>query len=90
MSQHEEYVEWVRPQGGALCCVRLRPNLYDESGVTDFYQKARSYEVQVANGAWFGEASRVFRLGFGFLQLPQLERALDALSRTLKTVLDER
>lgn len=90
MSQHEDYVEWVRPQGGALCCVRLRPNLYDESRVTDFYRKARTYEVQVADGAWFGEASRVFRLGFGFLPLPQLERALDALSRTLKAILHER
>jgi len=90
MSQNEDYVEWVRPQGGALCCVRLRPSLYGESRVTDFYRKARSYEVQVADGAWFGEASRVFRLGFGFLPLPQLERALDALSRTLKAILPER
>ena len=90
MSRHEDYVEWVRPQGGALCCVRLRPNLYDETRVTDFYREARSYEVQVADGAWFGEADRIFRLGFGFLPLPHLELALAALSRTLKAVLDER
>jgi aspartate/methionine/tyrosine aminotransferase len=90
IGRHEDYVEWVPPQGGALCCVRLRPDLYDESRVKDFYRKARSYELQVADGAWFGESSRVFRLGFGFLPLPQLECALDALSRTLKEVLDER
>ena len=90
IGRHEDYVEWVPPQGGALCCVRLRPDLYDESRVKDFYRKARSYELQVADGAWFGESSRVFRLGFGFLPLPRLECAFDALSQTLKEVLNER
>ena len=41
------------------------------------------HDVQLASGTWFGESSRVFRLGFGYLPLERLPPALTALSRAM-------
>jgi DNA-binding transcriptional MocR family regulator len=35
--------------------------------------------VRLADGEWFGDEERVFRLGFGFLPAADLKAALDAL-----------
>lgn len=79
-----EYVEWVRPEGGALCCVRLRRDRFDEPSVRRFNEEVKRQEAQIGRGSWFGEEDRVFRLGFGFLPLSQLDSALGALSRALR------
>jgi hypothetical protein len=42
-----------------------------------------SRDLQLAPGDWFGEEKRIFRLGFGYLPLHNLEAALAALSRVL-------
>ncbi|VWC01660.1 aminotransferase [Burkholderia lata] len=76
-------VEWVRPDAGALCCVRLRHDAFDEQAVSRFWQKLPDHDVQLASGTWFGESSRVFRLGFGYLPLERLPSALMALSRAM-------
>ncbi|OXJ02670.1 MULTISPECIES: pyridoxal phosphate-dependent aminotransferase [Burkholderia] len=76
-------VEWVRPDAGALCCVRLRQDAFDEPAVSRFWQRLPDHDVQLASGTWFGESSRVFRLGFGYLPLERLPPALTALSRAM-------
>ena len=76
-------VEWVRPDAGALCCVRLRQDAFDEQAVARFWQQLPDHDVQLASGTWFGESSRVFRLGFGYLPLERLPPALTALSRAM-------
>ncbi len=76
-------VEWVRPDAGALCCGRLKPSAFDDAGVARFYAALERHDVRVADGAWFGEESRVFRLGFGLLPMPEFEAGLDALSAAL-------
>lgn len=78
-----EFVEWVRPDAGAICCVRLKSSVFDEAAVGRFYDVLASEGVRVANGIWFGEEARVFRLGFGYLSMPHLEAALDRLSAAL-------
>ena len=73
----------VRPGGGALCCLRLNPNLFDAAGVSRFWAVLPEAELQIGNGAWFGESSAVLRLGFGYLPLDVLPAALDALARAI-------
>src|SRR5262249_16868900 len=78
------YVEWVRPDAGAICCVRLKPAVFDDAAVVRFHQAAARAGVRVANGAWFGDEARVFRLGFGFLNVVDLRAALGILSIALR------
>ncbi len=76
-------LDWVRPQGGALCCMRLRANVFDAAGVARFWEVLPELDLQLACGTWFGEEARVFRLGFGYLPLEKLPMALAALSRAM-------
>lgn len=86
IERERDRVQWVAPDAGALCCVRLRPDRYGEGdGVPGFYEACRRHGVRVAPGSWFGEADRVFRLGFGYLPAQRLQAGLAALS----TALDE-
>jgi aspartate/methionine/tyrosine aminotransferase len=84
IQENSEFVEWVRPNAGALCCVRLRPDVFNGTEVNNFYSQAGNAQIQLASGEWFGEQKRVFRLGFGFLPLPLLEQALSLLEDTLR------
>ncbi|WP_321948253.1 pyridoxal phosphate-dependent aminotransferase [Paraburkholderia sp. J10-1] len=79
-------IEWVRPDAGALCCLRLRSDVFDDGAVARFWDGLPDYDLQLASGAWFGESSRVFRLGFGYLPPERLGCALSALSSALDSV----
>jgi DNA-binding transcriptional MocR family regulator len=76
-------VEWVRPDGGALCCIRLRPDVYADTDVDRFFARLQVNDAMVAEGRWFGDETRVFRLGFGFLPIDMLDGALAAVARAL-------
>jgi aspartate/methionine/tyrosine aminotransferase len=76
-------IEWVRPDAGALCCLRLRSDFFDDAAVSRFWQLLPSLDLQFASGAWFGESDRVFRLGFGYLPPERFRAALSALSSAL-------
>jgi DNA-binding transcriptional MocR family regulator len=76
-------VEWVRPDGGALCCLRLRADRFDAAGVSRFWNLLPAHQLQLASGSWFGDSDRVFRLGFGYLPPGRLGLALSALSTVL-------
>jgi aspartate/methionine/tyrosine aminotransferase len=77
-------VDWLRPDAGALCCFRLKPEAFDGAAVERFYTALAEEGVRVANGTWFGEEQRVFRLGFGLLTMPDLEAGLKRLSAALR------
>ncbi|WP_394850751.1 pyridoxal phosphate-dependent aminotransferase [Pendulispora brunnea] len=77
-------VDWVRPNAGALSCARLSPSAFDDAGVRRFYDALSTEGVRVANGTWFGDEARVFRLGFGLMSMPDLEAALEKLTAVLK------
>lgn len=83
IAAHGDLVEWVRPDAGALCCVRLKLAQFDDVAVGRFYEALTRSGVRVANGKWFGDDARVFRLGFGFLAPPDLDAALEALGAAL-------
>ena len=77
-------VDWVRPDGGALCCLRLNPEAFDAAGVARFWAALPDAGLQLGDGAWFGESSDVLRLGFGYLPIAVLPSALEALSAALQ------
>jgi aspartate/methionine/tyrosine aminotransferase len=76
-------VDWVRPDAGALCCLRLRADAFDAGAVARFWDSLPRHDLQLARGAWFGESDRVFRLGFGYLPAGRFEPALAALATAL-------
>lgn len=83
VQRHAEAIDWVRPDGGALCCVRLKPEVYDDAAVQRFHAALPQEGVRVGDGRWFGESARVFRLGFGLPEPVDLPLALQAVSRAL-------
>ena len=82
--ENQDLVEWIRPDAGALCCVRLKPAAFDDAAVARFYKTAADEGVRVANGTWFGDDPRTFRLGFGYLPAPDLKAALEALTTAVR------
>ena len=76
-------VEWVRPDAGAICCIRLRPDVFDDAAVSRFYSDLKDQGIRIANGIWFGDEDRVFRLGFGLLPLDDLDAALAGVAAIL-------
>ncbi|MEM1331547.1 MAG: pyridoxal phosphate-dependent aminotransferase [Planctomycetota bacterium] len=86
--RHTELIDWVKPDAGALCVMRLRPRVFDDEAVERFWKLLPDEDLQLAGGHWFGEARRVFRLGFGFLPIEDLPPALDALGGVLRSTLN--
>jgi aspartate/methionine/tyrosine aminotransferase len=76
-------VEIVRPDGGAICCLRLPVGRFSEADVVAFYARLSERDTRVAPGSWFGESDRVFRLGFGHLPASEFGIALDRLADAL-------
>jgi aspartate/methionine/tyrosine aminotransferase len=72
-------VDLVRPDGGALCCLRLHP----DHDVPAFYARLSERDTRVAPGSWFGEDDHVFRVGFGHLGAPDFTEALARLADAL-------
>ncbi|WET78986.1 pyridoxal phosphate-dependent aminotransferase [Amycolatopsis sp. QT-25] len=80
----DEPVEIVRPDGGALCCLRLPADLFPhDDAVATFYARLAKSDTRVAPGSWFGEHDRVFRLGFGHLPADDFSTALGRLADAL-------
>ena len=90
LASERERLQWVQPDGGALCCVRLRENTFDEEAVSRFWASLEEQDLQLAPGSWFGESSRIFRLGFGFMPTDCLMPALRAVSSHLDEVVTKR
>ncbi|MEK8031221.1 pyridoxal phosphate-dependent aminotransferase [Ideonella sp. DXS29W] len=82
-----EWIDWIRPDAGALCCVRLKPGVFDDAAVERFHAALPAHEVRVGDGRWFGESARVFRLGFGLLTPATLAEALNAVAASWRAAL---
>lgn len=78
------FVSWVKPDAGALCCLKLNEGVFDDAEVASFWNGLALKGLQLGEGSWFGEDQRVFRLGFGYLPLEELDRALLALGSVLR------
>jgi aspartate/methionine/tyrosine aminotransferase len=81
--EQRDRVDWIRPDGGAMCCVRLRSDVFDDEAVERFWTSLPGLDLQLGNGEWFGESARIARLGFGYLPLERLSPALEQLTTAL-------
>jgi aspartate/methionine/tyrosine aminotransferase len=81
---NRDLVDWVWPDAGALSCLRLRPAVFDDAAIGRFRRALASEQVRLADGGWFGDEARVFRLGFGLLSTADLEIALARLTVALR------
>jgi aspartate/methionine/tyrosine aminotransferase len=80
---HADVVEFLPPDGGAMCCLRLRADRVDDTAVARFYAALAEREVRVAPGTWFAEPDRVFRIGFGHLPENSFRVALGRVGEVL-------
>ena len=78
-------VEWVRPgrRRALLCPAAARSSSTTPPSRASMRRSPR-LDARVGNGTWFGEEPRVFRLGFGFLPMAELDAALEALTAALQ------
>lgn len=81
-----EYLDWIEPRAGALCCIKLRESLFDDDQVAEFYRSSTEQNIQLAKGDWFGETKRCFRLGFGYMSLDKLEKTLELLTGIIRAL----
>jgi aspartate/methionine/tyrosine aminotransferase len=81
---NRDLVDWVRPDAGALSCMRLKPAAFDDTAIGRFRRALASEQVRLADGGWFGDEARVFRLGFGLQPTAHLEIALARLTVALR------
>ena len=84
VQDNSAFVEWVRPDAGALCCMRLVPSIFDDSAVKRFFEALAGRGVRVGHGAWFGDEARVFRVGFGNPVVRDFLTGLDHVASALK------
>lgn len=80
----DQPVEMVRPDGGAMCCLRLPAGRFSDDSVPTFYDRLTEHGIRVAPGSWFGEHDRVFRLGFGHLPANEFSATLARLADAVK------
>jgi hypothetical protein len=89
IGRHAAELEWVRPDAGALCCVRLKPAVYDDDDAPQRFQAAlQERGIRLAPGTWFGDEPRVFRLGFGLATNAELAAALEGVGAALRQAAD--
>jgi len=84
VSLNSHFIEWTEPSAGALCCLKLKASKYGQPQIEAFYAAAKQAGIQIANGEWFGESKRFFRLGFGYMNIEKLIMTLDKMSHILK------
>jgi aspartate/methionine/tyrosine aminotransferase len=80
---HRGGIRWVRPDGGAFCCVQLDPDVHSTDDVKRFHARLAERRVLVAAGEWFGDSGHVFRLGFGYEPLEKLQAGLTLIDEAL-------
>jgi aspartate/methionine/tyrosine aminotransferase len=84
VTAHADLLGWVKPDAGAICCLRLQESAIPDSALPRFYDGLSQRGVRVAPGSWFGETDRVFRLGFGLLPPETFDRALALLAEAAR------
>lgn len=82
--ENREFVDWIKPDAGAICCMRLKSSVFPDDTISRFYDALAGAGVRVADGTWFGDEARVFRVGFGLLSTPDLHAALNMLSMVMQ------
>ncbi len=86
VEHNQEVLEWIEPQAGALCCIRLKKERFSQSSINHLYTLLNAANIQIGNGEWFGETPYFFRLGFAHMEINDLRQALNQLGKLLKSL----
>jgi aspartate/methionine/tyrosine aminotransferase len=86
IGEQDGRLQWLRPEAGAFCCVRLSPDTFGPSGVRRFYERLAERRTAVAPGRWFGDSDHVMRLGLAYEPAGQLEKGLQVISDAAMSV----
>ena len=81
---NEQFINWNEPAAGALCCIKLKETKFGQEEIEEFYALSKHAGIQIANGEWFGERKRFFRLGFGYMKIKKLKITLKKLIEIIK------
>jgi aspartate/methionine/tyrosine aminotransferase len=81
---HTGRLDWLRPEAGAFCCMRLDPGTFGPGDMDRFHARLAREQTQVAAGPWFGDSPNIIRLGLGYEPLDKLERGLDVIGAAVK------
>lgn len=81
---NQQFINWIAPTAGALCCIKLEEAKFSQEQIEEFYAQSKQDGIQIANGEWFGETNRFFRLGFGYMKIEKLRTTLEKLTEILK------
>jgi aspartate/methionine/tyrosine aminotransferase len=77
-------VQWLRPEAGAFCCVRLDPGRFGVGDVRRFHDQLARQRTAVAPGPWFGDGEHVMRLGLAYPPPGELEKGLEIIAGALR------
>ncbi len=80
---NKQFLKWNEPNAGALCCIKLKETIFSQEQIEEFYSLSKHAGIQIANGEWFGETKRFFRLGFGYMEIKQLTTTLKKLTEII-------
>eukprot|EP01006_Ploeotia_vitrea_P008680 TRINITY_DN20786_c0_g1_i1.p2 TRINITY_DN20786_c0_g1~~TRINITY_DN20786_c0_g1_i1.p2 ORF type:complete len:385 (-),score=35.31 TRINITY_DN20786_c0_g1_i1:1445-2599(-) len=85
VEQNADFVEWVEPDGGAICCVRLKVAKFPtDTDVDKFHSTLHTkFDTFVTPGKWFTAEYRTFRLGFT-ADPERLSPALENVGKALR------
>jgi aspartate/methionine/tyrosine aminotransferase len=76
-------LQWLPPEAGAFCCVRLDPDRFGEPDVRRFHDRLAGRRTAVAPGPWFGDSAHVMRLGLAYPPSGELEKGLGIIADAL-------
>jgi aspartate/methionine/tyrosine aminotransferase len=81
--QDEPMLEWVQPDGGVTCCVRI-PGASDDQ-MRHFYEVLKDrYKTAIGPGYWFKLPMNYLRIGFGWTRPGTTREGLRCISSALR------
>ncbi len=85
VTRNERWVEWVRPQAGVMCLIKLKlENLPGGQPLSFCETLLKNTGVYVGRGGWFDLDDCFFRLGYGWPTWEHLTTGLKLLAETFE------
>jgi aspartate/methionine/tyrosine aminotransferase len=82
-AEDEPMLEWVQPDGGVTCCVRI-PGASDDQ-MQHFYEVLKDrYKTAIGPGYWFKLPMNYLRIGFGWMRPDTTRKGLRCISSALR------
>jgi aspartate/methionine/tyrosine aminotransferase len=81
---HTGRLQWLRPEAGAFCCLRLDPGTFGPQDIERFHTQLARQRTLVAPGPWFGDSAHIIRLGLAYEPIDRLQKSLDIITAALE------